>query len=402
MVIWYLCICRTSILYVIHCKIHIYMLYIVCSVHIRGIAWPTICLVTTYPVSKHAIYMKAISWSCNNSLSRPRRWNNEYLLWGSNGSSMPLGQTYTCQTACSQFFWSKDFFHASKSLGLVRGSKAQLGDCSKASEREKCSGIAHSRIWHGLRVKTFLFHATRWRLLDTTVFSPKSSRNSRTTWVLPKHVEVSRIEAIGFHLEDGVNLGENKNKTIWASKVANHYLFFYAHLCKCPSPCFSSPILMEDHENSDEWNVSNIAKVSRFSYHVGYFEHSQLFRTMVAQVRSHTSNDSWKKLIFLPQIKKIKAREKARREQSLKDDACFLAGIPSTCHSQLRVLVDNLTQFPNFRRRNYLLGSCDLTQSTCQGPCLSCRVWILKTLITIANDERLPAAKWAPIYASRI
>lgn len=69
----------------------------------------------------------------------------------------------------------------------------------------------------------------------------------------------------------------------------------------------------------------------------------------------------------------------------------------------LRVLVDNLTQFPNFRRRNYLLGSCDLTQSTCQGPCLSCRVWILKTLLsdTISN-ERLPAAKFAPIYASRI
>ena len=39
----------------------------------------------------------------------------------------------------------------------------------------------HIRIWHGLRVKTFLFHATRWRLFDTTVFSPKSSRNSRTT-----------------------------------------------------------------------------------------------------------------------------------------------------------------------------------------------------------------------------
>lgn len=76
---------------------------------------------------------------------------------------------------------------------------------------------------------------------------------------------------------------------------------------------------MEDHENSDEWKVSNMAKVSRSRRrcHVGYFEHSQLFRTMVAQVRSHTSNDSWKKLIFLPQIKKIKAREKARKEQKM-------------------------------------------------------------------------------------
>lgn len=74
-----------------------------------------------------------------------------------------------------------------------------------------------------------------------------------------------------------------------------------------------------DHENSDEWKVSNIAKVSRSRRrcHVGYFEHSQLFRTMVAQVRSHTANDSWKKLIFLPQIKKIKAREKARKETKM-------------------------------------------------------------------------------------
>lgn len=103
-----------------------------------------------------------------------------------------------------------------------------------------------------------------------------------------------------------------------------------------------------------------------------------------------------------PKLRKSKHAKKHEKNKSLKDDVCFLAGIPSTCHSQLRVLVDNLTQFPNFRRRNYLLGSCDLTQSTRQGPCLSCRVWILKTLITIANDKRLPAAKWAPIYASRI
>lgn len=81
-------------------------------------------------------------------------------------------------------------------------------------QREKCSGVAHSRIWHGVRVKAFLFHATRWRLFDTTVFSPKSSRNSRTTWVLPKYVAISRIEAIGFYLEVGVNLGENKNKKL--------------------------------------------------------------------------------------------------------------------------------------------------------------------------------------------
>lgn len=63
MVFVYICI---SILYAIHCIINIYMLYITCSLHIHGIAWATMPLMTTYPVSKHAIYMKVIPWSCTS------------------------------------------------------------------------------------------------------------------------------------------------------------------------------------------------------------------------------------------------------------------------------------------------------------------------------------------------
>lgn len=236
---------------------------------------------------------------------------------------MPLGQTYTCQTACLQFFWSKDFFHASKSLGLVRGSKAQLGDCSKASEREKCSGIAHSHTaaygmafaWKPFcftpRAGVCLILRSSHQNLPGILAQPEFCQSMSKFLGLKQLDFIWKLEWIWVKI---------KTKKSKLQNVANHYLFFYAHLCKCPSPCFSSPILMEDHENSDEWKVSNMAKVSRSRSrcHVGYFEHSQLFRTMVAQVRSHTANDSWKKLIFLPQIKKIKAREKARKEQKFK------------------------------------------------------------------------------------
>ena len=134
--------------------------------------------------------------------------------------------------------------------------------------------------------RTILFFHSRWRLLDTTdttVFSPKSSRNSRTTWVM-QFSSATNLQ----HTETMPDPNQIDPIVWWVYDVyAAKYDFSFTFQKKTSNSCDSK---------------NDVIHFPRHRCHVGHLHHTKLFGTIVAQVRSHAANDAWQELVFLSSL----------------------------------------------------------------------------------------------------